>query len=234
MATHPRLSPTEPLTRRWRRFLLAKKKWGPWQEEELEIYLGGARPRRLFYFTQHDWCINWFLENRFPKNWHVLSRYSIPTESYLATIRRYCSDTGLPIHFIGDLDPRTLAVFAALRYGDPYFQRSAGRAIPVRYMGVDDRWYELCEQHLVPGEEITLLKLDSDEQELWPLVKEALPDVRELVGQRCFEILESGRTLTFFVALGPSTFSEGFHDLILRHLSRAPGRPAPARTKGRR
>jgi hypothetical protein len=41
----------------------------PRQVESLKVFQGGPRPRRLFFFTQPGWCVNWLNDRQFPQRW---------------------------------------------------------------------------------------------------------------------------------------------------------------------
>ncbi|HLL54290.1 MAG TPA: hypothetical protein VK447_12120 [Myxococcaceae bacterium] len=194
------------------------------QFESLKVFQGGPKPRRLFYFTQPDWCINWLNERRFPERWHVLSRLYEPTESFLETVRRYAAWSRLPLLFVGDLDPHNLFVFALLRYGNTEFKSRRRDAIPVRYLGIDDRWIQLCADQLKRGEELVTLRLKQHEEETLRVVKEVLPDLPELVGPRSYELLDTGRLFPFGAATNPLFYKRGFHDRLIEHLDTAPAR----------
>jgi hypothetical protein len=178
----------------------------------------------LFYFTQPDWCVDWLNYRRFPLSWHVLSRYYEPTESFLETVRRYVAWQRLPLLFVGDLDPHNLFVFALLRFGNTEFKSRRRDAIPVRYLGIDDRWLQLCIDQLKRGEELFTMQLTEHDQETLRVVKEVLPDLRELVGPRCFELLATGRLFPFGAATNPSLHKRGFHERLIQHLDTAPAR----------
>ena len=200
----------------------------PRQVEDLCIFQGGPKPRRLFYFTQPGWCVEWLNDRQFPQRWHVLSRYSDPTESFLETVRRYVAWQRLPLLFVGDLNPHNLFVFALLRYGNTGFKPRRQDAIPVRYLGVDDRWLQLCTDQLKRGRELITRELTEDNQETLRVVKDVLPDLRELVGPRCFELLDTGRSFPFGAATNPRFYKRGFHDRLIEHLDTAPSRaPRP-------
>jgi hypothetical protein len=194
------------------------------QFENLSIFQGGPKPRRLFYFTQPDWCTNWLNGRQFPQNWHVLSRYYEPTESFLETVRRYVAWHRLPLLFVGDLNPHNLFVFTLLRYGNTELKPRRRDAIPVRYLGIDDRWLQLCIDQLKRGEGLFTRQLTEHDRETLRVVKEVLPDLRKLVGPRCFELLDTGRSFPFGAATNPTLYKRGFHDRLIEHLDTAPAK----------
>src|SRR5690349_20667314 len=99
MVSNRRLPAAQPLNSRWRRFqrriehLPREERYDSLSSSHaraLEIFHGSDEaPKHLFFFTRGSLCLNWKLEQRFPRNWHVLSRVGIPTESFLRTIRCY-------------------------------------------------------------------------------------------------------------------------------------------------
>jgi hypothetical protein len=194
------------------------------QGESLSIFQGGPKPRRLFYFTQPGWCFEWINDRKFPQRWHVLSRLYEPAESFLETVRRYVAWHRLPLLFVGDLDPHNLFVFALLRYGNTEFKFRRRDAIPVRYLGIDDRWVQLCEEQLKRGEAVITMRQNKHEEATLRVVKEVLPDLRDLVGPRSFELLEMGRLFPFGAATNPTFYKRGFHDRLIAHLDTAPTR----------
>jgi len=196
----------------------------PPQVESLKVFQGGPKPRRLFYFTQFGWCVEWLNYRQFPQRWHVLSRLGAPTESFLETVRRYVAWHRLPLLFVGDLDPGNLFAFAVLRFGNTEFKSRRRDAIPVRYLGIDDRWAQLCEHQLKRGEAVITMQQKKHEEELLRVVKEVLPDLRDLVGPRCFELLNMGRLFPFGAATNPTFYKRGFHDHLIAHLDTAPAR----------
>src|SRR5689334_11524892 len=95
---HSRLSSARSLTKRWRHFVRQVDRRPNRDEYEsisadrftpLEIFQGGGKLKRLFFFTDEFNCRRWMLDNEFPTGWHALVRYGVPPSSYLATIRQY-------------------------------------------------------------------------------------------------------------------------------------------------
>lgn len=224
MEQHPRLSKTQPLKTRWRRFQRKVERHSRDEYESilashfrpLQIFHGSdTRPTRLFFFTREDRLLGWKLQGAFPKNWHALVRVGIPAESILTTTRSYVHDTCLPLLFVGALKPLDLTVFAMLR-----------SAIPVRYLGIDDRWLRLCRESLKPKFSIDRLTplMRPLEREHFALVREMLPDLETLVGSRCFELLSSGRVFPFEAASNPGFYKDSFPKRLLAHLNRARAR----------
>lgn len=189
----------------------------------LEIYHGEGYPRRLFLFTNDYLCREWLLHG-YRRNWSAFVRYGLTPPSYLATIQLQAEALRLPLHFVGDLDPHDLTVFAALRCGDPYFRRTRG-SLQVKYLGVDDWWLDHCMRHLgsVASWEMLTPPMGQLEREHFELACELLPDMKQLIGPRCFELLSSGRTFPLPAASNPEFYDAEFLKKLEEHLFRARG-----------
>jgi len=243
MGKHPRVSTTDALSQRWRRLALEiprRKKPGEYEHvgptdfRPLQIYFGGGTPKRLYYFTKDERCLDWKVEKCFPKGMRAITRYGVPTDEIIDTIRKLVADTGLDLWFVGDLDPHDLTVFAVLRNGNAYLEGKPRDALPVRYLGIDDRWIGICEKYLENGQPIESMTMPMRllERELYELVREMLPDLPQLVGPRAFALLEAGMTLDFIGATNPAFYDEPFWDVITAHILRA--RPRMYRVPARR
>src|SRR5262249_26105692 len=80
-------------------------------------------------------------------------------------------------------------------------------AVPVRYLGIDDRWLRLCRQNLHPtarGLDSITIQMVTAEQEHFRVVKRILPDLDRLIGSECLALLESGRKLELEGAVHPA------------------------------
>jgi len=186
----------------------------------MQVYLGGGRPRRLLYFTKDFLCRHWMLHGQFPKHWIALVRYGVPTSSYLEEVRHRSEELALPISFVGDLDPLDLTVYAMLRRGSADL-RPKGRALAVSYFGVSDRWPEM---RRFPKSEIKgTLGMERLEREHLKFLLGVLPNLRELVGDRCFELLEEGFKLELEGACNVSVAGRHFPSKLLAYLDRGSG-----------
>lgn len=221
---------------RWKRFQLQVERL-PHEERydslsssharSLEIFHGSDEaPKHLFFFTRAGLCLNWKLEQRFPRSWHVLSRLGMPTESFLRTVRCYVADVELPLLFIGALNPIDLTIFAILRYGNPQFAERPETAIRVKYIGLDDRWLRLCRALIRPkfATGTIIRPMRPPEREHFALVREMVPDLETLVGPECFELLTSGHVFRFEAASNPGLYDDSFPGRLLTHLRRAAAR----------
>ena len=195
----------------------------------MQVYLGGGKPRRLLYFTKDMLCVRWMLGHQFPRHWVALVRYGPPPPSYLAEIRTFAQKLALPLLFVGELDPIDLTVYLMLLRGDVNLAAKRTRGIPVRYLGVSDRWLAMrrSKDVSIPGS----LGMERLEREHLRLVMKALPELKQLVGERCFALLEAGHKLELEGAIDPSVAGRAFPSRLLRYLDRAGRGPsrAPAR-----
>jgi hypothetical protein len=166
----------------------------PWPN--LEVYFGGERARRLFFFTKEYFCRDWLLEKQPPRDWNALVRRGIPSEHYIASVQRHARALGLPVLFVGDLSVEALANFLVLRVGSPDLELRHGSGLPVQYLGVDDRWLALAEANRAPGaRDMPFSLLGEYEPEQADLLCELIPDLERLVGPRCFSLFKSYRSL---------------------------------------
>lgn len=193
----------------------------------LEVFHGGARPRRLFFFSKDYLCRDWLLEQQPPHAWSALVRYGIPAEDYIATVRRHARMLGLPVLFVGDLDAHDLATFLVLRLGSPDLESRRGAGLPVQYLGVDDRWLALAKAHLAAGQKADSLPLSMRgecEAELIDLLCELMPDLPRIIGPRCFELLKAGRILSMETMSNPAFYVDSYPEKLRRHLHEAAGK----------
>lgn len=209
----------------WRRFR-AKVERAPRGEYEslvpeqfppLQVYLGGGRPTQLLYFTKDFLCSHWMIEGQFPSHWIALARRGLPTPSYLEEVRRYQASVGVPISFVGELDPLDLTIFLTLMRGDVDL-RSSGRQIPVRYLGLSDDWLRLLKRGANPIS--GTLGMERLEREHFELIRQALPNLRSLVGERCFALLDAGHKLELEGMCDPTLSGRTFPLRLRHHLNR--------------
>jgi hypothetical protein len=195
----------------------------------MQVYLGGGRPRRLLYFTKDFLCNHWMLRGQFPKHWIALVRYGVPTPSYLEEVRRRAEELSLPIFFVGDLDPLDLTVYLTLRHGNADLNPKSFHDIPVHYSGVSDRWLEM---RPFPNREIRgSLGMERLECEHLNFLLSVRPDLRELVGARCFELLRAGFKLELEGACNASVAGNRFPSKLLAYLDGGPARKGGRRAR---
>ena len=236
MGKHPRLPQVAALKERWRslrsrveqlppRTLRLSMTARPWPM--LDVYFGGRRARRLFFFTRDYFCREWLLGNQPPRDWNALVRHSIPSEHYIASVHRHARALRLPVLFVGELAADALATFLTLRLGSPDLELRHGAGLPVRYLGVDDRWLALAEAHLAPGRSIdglTSSLLGEYEAEQVDLLCELIPDLEKLLGPRSFRLLRSHRSLGLEPLYDSSFYVAGYPEKLRRHLRTAHGK----------
>jgi len=93
-----------------------------------------------------------------------------------------------------------------------------GRALPVSYFGVSDRWLEMrrFRKSKIKG----TLGMERLEREHLKWLLGVLPNLREWVGDRCFELLEDGLKLELEGACNVSVAGRHFPSKLLAYLDR--------------
>lgn len=187
--------------------------WNPFS-----IYEGEGKPRRLFFFTKDILCRSWW--RPLPKDVVALVHYGIPTPLHLDMIREWIERVGGCIHFIGDLDPMDLMVFAALRSADPSLRAVNRQRIEICYAGINDDWLELCRRRTRRGlaRDPGAIVMPAIEREHLEIVDELLSDLEALIGSRCLELLTSGYKLELEGASNPALYQRGFAADLRRHV----------------
>lgn len=178
----------------------------------LFLQAGPGKPRRLLYFTKPFLPSNlWrFSFTDLPADLAMFWQSWFPSRQSCDFLIRYAREVGRPIFFVGDLDPIGLTRFADLR----------SRGVPVKYLGIDDRWLQLCRKHVRPlgstkGEKSISTPLDEDGLEHLALVNRLLPDLEKLIGPESSAFLQSGRRLELEGASAPANFRKPFLPALL-------------------
>lgn len=207
-------------TSEWRRFLaraaktrygdeiLAAAKPGP-----LWLQTGPQKPKRLLYVAKGAFAQNWSNATELPDDLAMFWQWGFPSRVSCDLLIRYAREVGRPIYFISDLDPLGMTRFADLR----------SRGVPVRYLGIDDRWLRLCRQYVRPfgtlkGLDSISLPMDDTEREHFAVVTRLVPNVERLIGPECFAFLQSGRKLELEGAGIPRHFRKPFLPALTRLL----------------
>src|SRR4051812_11957096 len=189
----------------WRRFRARASKT-PYGAEDaclnaspkpLSLRIGPGKPRRLLYLTKESFLRVWSSTMPFPDDLAVFCQAGLPSRATCNLLAHHVKWAGRPIYFIGDLDPLDLTIFTALRSGGPEL-RSRPSAVPVRYLGINDRWLQLCRKNLRPtikGLEAITIKMGATEREHFDVMQRVLPALDRLIGPECLAILQSGRKL---------------------------------------
>lgn len=193
---------------------------GTWSS--LELFVPQKAPRALLLFTKPFLCKRWFESQTYPETLFSMVHGGIPTASYWRSIRDIAKRVRLPLCFVGDLDPFDLTTFLALRSGDPDLRRPDHRALPIRYVGIDDAWLKICERHLLPEMTGALpyFRMSALELKHRDLVLRMAPWLLDLVGQRCAELFRSGMKIELEGASNPSLYNRGFLSALRVHLLR--------------
>jgi hypothetical protein len=187
----------------------------------------GPKARALILFQKTD-AMNRFLPDGRGSDW--ATRLRIATAVVPFAPRAFDVDLiraharllgGVPIGFVGDLDPHGLHVFGALRSGDLDTPDVHGRRLRVEWLGLDDAWL-----HQARKRSGTLsahsIRMGWVEKEYWGIMKRFAPDVREMIGGEAFGLLESG--VKFEI--------DGFVDVMAQRIRAALPRLAGARARG--
>ena len=162
----------------------------------LTMELGAKRPTRLLYCTKASFLRLWRSFETLPDELAVFAQGGIPSRHYCQALRMLTESYGLPLLFVGDLDPLDLTIFAALQSGTPELKGSSSTAVPAQYLGIDDRWLALCRRHATMRRmslDAISIKMEGIEREHFEVVKQVVPDLERIIGPESLELLESGR-----------------------------------------
>lgn len=203
-------------TSEWRRFLARalKTRYGALEGLDappgpLWLQTGPGKPRRLLYITKDTFPRIWSNATTLPDDLAMFWQWGFPSRASCDLLVRHAQEVGRPIYFIGDLDPLDLTRFADLR----------SRGVPVRYLGIDDRWLRLCREHVRSfgkgpdahrGMRGITIEMDDTEREHFTVVTRLVPDVKRLIGSECFAFLQSGWKLELEGASHPGHFRKPF------------------------
>ena len=184
-----------------------------WQDEHPTTYSShhqwtGATATRLVLFQKLH-VMNEFLPDG--RGGDRASRWRIATATApfaprpldVELIRAHARLIGGKIGFVGDLDPHGLHVFGSLRSGDLERPDIHGRRLVIDWMGIDGAWLARTPRtsRSLLGRTITMKWI---EREYWDIVKRFMPDVRALIGEESFALLERGSKVEL----------EGFADIL--------------------
>lgn len=114
------------------------------------------------------------------------------------TLQSHAASLRAPLAFFGDLDPQALHAFAALRAGGRRaLLGGRTRALPVTWLGLDSRWLDWScgALGMTEAPRAWMIQMNWLDEEYWRLVKRLVPDVRQLVGRRAYNLLESGQKI---------------------------------------
>jgi hypothetical protein len=193
-------------------------------------HLSSTRPKRLLYFTKDFLLKQWLQQGPLPGGLAAVVRPGLCTPNYCAWLRREAAAVKLPVLFIGDCDPYDLTVFLSLQRGSDDLVKAGDTAVPVRFLGVDDRWLALCAAAFSPPEggnpdfKLVLNEMTPIERHHLEVLLKVAPEIERLVGPRCMQILLAGRKLELEGACSRSLYAAGFCQKLLHHVEHAPPR----------
>lgn len=181
--------------------------------EPLWLQTGPDKPKRLLYIAKKSFQRIWSHATPLPGDLAVFWQSTFASRASCDLLVRYAREVGKPIFFVGDLDPIGLTQFADLR----------SRGVPVRYLGIDDRWLRLCREYVRPlgstkGLNTISIPMDDTEREHFTMVTRLVPDLKRLIGPECFAFLQSGRKLELEGAGIPHHFRKPFLPALNRLL----------------
>jgi hypothetical protein len=194
-------------------------------------HLSATSPKRLLYFTKDFLLKQWVQQGPLPAGLGAIVRPGLATPNYCAWVRREAAALRQPLLFVGDCDPYDLTVFLSLQRGSDDLVKSSGTVVPVRYLGVDDRWLGLCAAAFSPPEggnpdfKLVLTEMSAIERRHLEVLLQVAPEIERLVGPRCLQILLAGRKLELEGACSRSLYAEGFCHKLLHHVQHANPRP---------
>lgn len=155
---------------------------------------------RVLYSTKPQ-CVLALL-SRMPSGFPggLVGRCGLPDEDDLPWLRLWADRQRLL--FLGDADPCDLLIYAWLR-----------SRLDITYCGLSD---SLLHRIGVNLDDACIIPQESSEMAAVRLVTEHLPDLAALVGERCAEIIRSGRKIEVELLVSKATISP---DSVLRALA---------------
>lgn len=142
----------------------------------------------LLYATKPAVAALAFNESQCRAQLGLIGRYGLPNETDVNRILHNIGDS--KVYFLGDMDPVDLLIFAWLR------ERLAG--VLVEYTGVGDAYLAALEIELPDSFEITFA---TSERAAMSLLNKVFPDLNEIVGPKCADLLQHGRKIEIEAAV---------------------------------
>jgi hypothetical protein len=190
-------------------------------------HLSAPKPKRLLFFTKDFLLKQWLQAGPLPGGLAAVVRSGLATANYCAFLKREARTLGLPVLFIGDCDPYDLTVYLSLLRGGDDLAKNDASAVPVHFLGIDDRWLALCANAFSPPEggsddfKLVMGEMSPVERRHLDALLKLAPEVERLVGPRCMQILAAGRKLELEGACSRSLYAEGFCQKLLHHVEHA-------------
>lgn len=184
----------------------------------LQLVEGSEAPSKCIYVTKLSLFTRWGSQDLLPPDWIVLCRYGLPTPRYQSRIQRLRQ--GLPILFVGDLDPLDLHVFFSMKRGDLSL-RGSERSWLI-FAGINDSWLDLCDRNLKPGRKLEsmLIPMSELEKAHFDLLFNAVPGLPGLIGERSFELLRTGWKLELEGATNAAHYRERHLASVVKKLAK--------------
>ena len=151
---------------------------------------------RLVLFQKHQ-VMREFLPDGRGSDWATRWRIATGTPCFwarpydVAVVRAHARLVGGPVGLVGDLDPHGLHMLGALRSGSPAAPDLRGKKLRVDWLGVDDEWLARV-RRTSRSLKARLIRMPWVERGYWGIIKRMMPDVRALVGEQSFELLDGG------------------------------------------
>ncbi len=136
----------------------------------------------IIYTTKRDAFAAGTAKQRSTGPFGVIGRYGLPDKSDVPSIRRLVADHKL--FFLGDLDPQDLLVYVWLRAGL--------RQKEIQFLGVSDSYLEKLKV-VIP--DTFVMHCSASERRSMALLTTVFPDLEQVVGKRCHELLSDGRKI---------------------------------------
>ena len=185
--------------------------------------------RHVFFITKPA-LAQWILPLAKSRRCLFLCRYGLPMQATLRATRWFSDSLGLPISFVGDIDPISLTTFLVYRSRSSGLRSLRRRWLPMEWCGVDDEWLKLCERYLKKKYRLDSLfvQMSAVEKEHFKLLDPLLPELEMAIGQRSMKILRSSRVLGIEGACNPALYVDGFPVRLLERLiQRSSATPRP-------
>ena len=225
----------------WRRFVASVDDYnveGPLDDTRAPLTAYPVERATLLLFVTKDALVRyWLHEELLPPTTAVFDLHGPATAQHCALVKRQADGLKVPHLFYGDLDPMDLTTFGTLRAGGTRWDHDPATAISLDYRGINDRVLALAEKNVNPSlrasqawdtaaEESSTDPPDSklrplifpmipDERRHFEVLEKLMPDLEELVGPRCLELLRQGWKIEV-EALHPTHFGKGFVSKLLK------------------
>ncbi len=200
---------------------------GPHDPAHLRLWLPGPAVRRLVLVPRPALAEALAARDHPPSIAFAALAGGLPSEDTCLAVRETLARLGLAAAWLGELAPVELASYAALTSGGPELPDDPSRAVPLAYLGADDRLLSLEEAHRSDGveEDDVTAPLAPGEAELFEALAPALDGLPKALGPRSLALLRRGRKLPLDRAASRELHRRTLLPALLRHLRAADARP---------